>query len=90
MFLRQVVLRDGLPFEVRVPNKESQRAMEELEAGGGTAHSGGTKTSSGSRGAAQGGLRPSHRIEYLRVQHGHRTVPGLTRGRTINACFRLI
>src|ERR1700719_4558087 len=31
MFLRQVVLRNGLPFEVRVPNAETKRAIEELE-----------------------------------------------------------
>jgi len=31
MFLRQVVLRNGLPFEVRVPNAERKRAIEELE-----------------------------------------------------------
>jgi DNA-damage-inducible protein J len=32
MFLRQVVLRDGLPFEVRVPNEETRKAIEELES----------------------------------------------------------
>jgi DNA-damage-inducible protein J len=31
MFLRQVVLRNGIPFEVRVPNAETTRAIEELE-----------------------------------------------------------
>ena len=31
MFLRQVVLRNGLPFEVRVPNAETRKAIEELE-----------------------------------------------------------
>jgi DNA-damage-inducible protein J len=31
MFMRQVVLHEGLPFEVRVPNAESRRAIEELE-----------------------------------------------------------
>jgi addiction module RelB/DinJ family antitoxin len=31
MFLRQVVLRNGLPFEVRVPNAETKRAIKELE-----------------------------------------------------------
>ena len=35
MFLRQVVLHDGLPFDVRVPNSETRKAIEELEAGGG-------------------------------------------------------
>jgi DNA-damage-inducible protein J len=34
MFLRQVVLRNGLPFEVRVPNTETKRAIEELESAG--------------------------------------------------------
>ena len=34
MFLRQVVLRNGLPFEVRVPNAETRRAIEELENAG--------------------------------------------------------
>ena len=31
MFFRQVVLRNGLPFEVRVPNAETKRAIEVLE-----------------------------------------------------------
>ena len=31
MFLRQVVLRRGIPFDVRVPNAETKRAIEELE-----------------------------------------------------------
>src|SRR5271156_788378 len=31
MFLRQGVLRNGLPFEVRVPNAETKKAIEELE-----------------------------------------------------------
>src|SRR5580658_7015243 len=31
MFLRQVVLRNGLPFEVRVPNAETKKAIGELE-----------------------------------------------------------
>jgi DNA-damage-inducible protein J len=34
MFLRQVVLRNGLPFEVRVPNAETRKAIEELENAG--------------------------------------------------------
>jgi DNA-damage-inducible protein J len=33
MFLRQVVLRGGLPFDVRVPNSATGTANEELEAG---------------------------------------------------------
>ena len=31
MFLRQVVLRGGLPFDVRIPNAETRKAIEELE-----------------------------------------------------------
>ena len=33
MFLQQVVLHEGLPFEVRNPNKESRRAIREFRAG---------------------------------------------------------
>jgi DNA-damage-inducible protein J len=33
MFLRQVVLRGGLPFDVRAPNSVIGTANEELEAG---------------------------------------------------------
>ncbi len=43
MFLRQVVLRGGLPFEVRIPNAETRKAIEELEGGGGTTYHGSTK-----------------------------------------------
>jgi DNA-damage-inducible protein J len=43
MFMRQVVLHDGLPFEVRVPNSRTRKAVEELEAGGGETFHGGTK-----------------------------------------------
>jgi DNA-damage-inducible protein J len=42
MFLRQVVLRNGLPFEVRVPNAETKKAIEELESGGGARFEGTT------------------------------------------------
>jgi DNA-damage-inducible protein J len=35
IFLRQVVLRHGLPFDVRLPNAETQLALAELDAGGG-------------------------------------------------------
>jgi DNA-damage-inducible protein J len=31
MFLSQVVLNDGLPFDMRVPNAETRKAIEELE-----------------------------------------------------------
>ena len=33
IFLRQVVLHKGLPFDVRVPNKETQEAIRESRAG---------------------------------------------------------
>jgi DNA-damage-inducible protein J len=35
MMLHQIVLRQGLPFEVRIPNRETISAMEELDAGKG-------------------------------------------------------
>lgn len=35
LFLRQVALRGGLPFDVKVPNAETIEAMQELEAGKG-------------------------------------------------------
>ena len=35
IFMRQVTLHRGLPFEVRVPNAASRRAIDELEAGRG-------------------------------------------------------
>ncbi len=35
MFYRQVVIQQGLPFEVRLPNKETRAAMRELDRGGG-------------------------------------------------------
>ena len=35
MLLHQIVLRRGLPFEARIPNRETISAMEELDAGGG-------------------------------------------------------
>ena len=35
MFLHQVALHRGLPFEVRIPNAASRRAIDELEAGRG-------------------------------------------------------
>ena len=31
MFLRQVVMRQGMPFDVAVPNTRTRRAIEELE-----------------------------------------------------------
>jgi DNA-damage-inducible protein J len=43
MFMRQVVLHDGLPFEVRVPNSRTRKAVEDLEAGGGETFDGSAK-----------------------------------------------
>lgn len=43
MFLRQVVIRQGLPFEVRIPNKETRKAIADLEAGKGEVFTGSTK-----------------------------------------------
>lgn len=33
LFLSQVRLRKGLPFDVKIPNKETLAAMKEVEAG---------------------------------------------------------
>jgi DNA-damage-inducible protein J len=35
MLLHQIVLRNGLPFDARIPNEETVAAMAELEAGKG-------------------------------------------------------
>ena len=35
MLLHQIVLRQGLPFDARIPNKETIEAMTELDAGKG-------------------------------------------------------
>jgi DNA-damage-inducible protein J len=35
MMLHQIVLRQGLPFEVRIPSRETISAIEELDAGKG-------------------------------------------------------
>ena len=43
MFLSQVVLQRGLPFDVRIPNKASRAAIAELEAGRGERHAGSTR-----------------------------------------------
>jgi DNA-damage-inducible protein J len=43
MLLRQVVLTKGVPFDVRLPNEETQRAIAELEAGGGELYTGTTR-----------------------------------------------
>jgi len=43
MFFKQVVIQQGLPFEVRIPNKETRKAIAELEAGKGKVYTGSTK-----------------------------------------------
>jgi len=35
LFYRQIVLHHGLPFDVRIPNAESRKAMSEIETGEG-------------------------------------------------------
>lgn len=35
VFYRQVVLRQGLPFDVVIPNAQSRRAMRDVQAGRG-------------------------------------------------------
>ncbi len=35
MLYHQIVLRQGVPFEVNIPNAETRRAMRELDAGKG-------------------------------------------------------
>jgi len=35
LFYRQIVLRRGLPFDVKIPNAESRRAIREIESGEG-------------------------------------------------------
>ena len=36
LFLRQVALNKGLPFDVKIPNTETIEAIQEIENGGGT------------------------------------------------------
>jgi len=43
MFYRQAVIQQGIPFEVRIPNKETRRAITRLEAGKGKIYKGTTK-----------------------------------------------
>jgi len=38
LFYHQVVLQEGLPFEVRLPNKETRRAMRAVKARKGIKH----------------------------------------------------
>lgn len=40
LFLTQVVAHKGMPFPVKIPNRETIKAMRELERGGGTRHEG--------------------------------------------------
>ena len=35
MFFKQVVLHNGIPFEVKLPNKDTVKAIDELESGKG-------------------------------------------------------
>ena len=42
MLLHQVVLRQGVPFDVNIPNAETQRAMREARAGKGKIYTGPT------------------------------------------------
>ena len=35
LFLSQVRLRKGLPFDVKIPNRETRRAMKEADEGNG-------------------------------------------------------
>jgi DNA-damage-inducible protein J len=35
MFMRQITLQHGLPFDVRIPNTATRRAIAELQAGRG-------------------------------------------------------
>ena len=43
IFMQQVVLRKGLPFDVRIPNTETRAAFAEIEGGGGERFEGSTK-----------------------------------------------
>ncbi len=43
LLMHQIVLRDGLPFEVRVPSKDTRAAIAELRDGKGERHTGSTK-----------------------------------------------
>ena len=42
IFFKQVVAHKGMPFEVKIPNRETIKAMRELDRGGGTRHTGDT------------------------------------------------
>jgi DNA-damage-inducible protein J len=55
MFLRQVLLRSGLPFDVRVQNAATEKAIEELEPGRGETLRGRAK---------QGVIRPREKRKH--------------------------
>jgi DNA-damage-inducible protein J len=40
LFYRQIALRQGLPFDVCIPNAKTVSALEEAEAGGGKVYRG--------------------------------------------------
>lgn len=42
LLLHQIVLRNGLPFDVRVPNRETRAAVAQARRGGGKRYSGTT------------------------------------------------
>ena len=42
MLLHQIVLRQGIPFDVRIPNSETRAAMAALDAGQGERFTGAT------------------------------------------------
>jgi len=35
IYLRQIILHKGIPFEIKIPNKDTLQAIEQLESGGG-------------------------------------------------------
>ena len=35
VYMKQIVLRQGIPFELKLPNRSTLRAMEQLESGKG-------------------------------------------------------
>ena len=43
ILLHQVVLNKGVPFDLKIPNAETQAALAESEAGGGQRFTGSTK-----------------------------------------------
>ncbi len=43
LLLHQIIFHKGLPFDVRMPNKDTRVAIKETRAGGGKLHTGRTK-----------------------------------------------